>query len=313
VKRLGVLGTFVWDTIWTLEDQAAGRAFETWGGMAYSLAAGAAAVMPGWEIVPIAKVGSDLIDEAHRFLDTLPNIGRRSAMIAVSEANNRVELRYTEAARRGERLTGGVGEWTWDELAPHLAGLDAIHVNYFSGFELGLAATERLAAEFSGRRYADLHSLFLGCPGAGARQPRRLPEWERWAGAYHVVQVNEDEYALMAGRRLQPGEAPRELLCGDAQVALVTLGAEGAAYATRAEESGRVPAPVAGGADPTGCGDVWGVTVCAGLVGGLSVPDAVARGNAMAAVKMEHRGATGLHEHLAGRADAWAIPISRAG
>ena len=43
MKRLGILGTFVWDRIWTLADQEAGRPFETWGGMAYSLAAAAAA------------------------------------------------------------------------------------------------------------------------------------------------------------------------------------------------------------------------------------------------------------------------------
>jgi len=305
MKRIGLLGTFVWDTIWTLEDQAAGRAFETWGGMAYSLAAGAAARMPGWEIVPIAKVGADLFDDAHRFLDTLGGIGRRTAMIPVDVPNNRVELRYTEAARRGERLTGGVPEWTWDELAPHLDGLDALLVNYFSGFELGLEATERLAAGFPGRRYSDLHSLFLGCPGAGVRQPRRLPEWERWAGAYHVVQVNEDEYALMAGRRLEPGDAPAELLCGCAEIALVTLGPGGAAYATRGGESGTVPARDVAGGDPTGAGDAWGITVWTGILGGLPVPDAIARANALAAAKMEHRGAAGLYDHLVQHADDW--------
>jgi pfkB family carbohydrate kinase len=314
VKRLGILGTFVWDTIWTVDDQAAGRPFETWGGVAYSLAGGAAALPDGWEIVPVGKVGRDLEAEAHAFLDTLPGIGPRTAVVPVPEANNRVELRYTDTARRGERLTGGVPAWEWDELAPHLGGLDALYVNYFSGFEVGLEATERLGREFAGPLYADLHSLFLGCPGAGVRQMRRLPDWERWLGAFDAVQLNEDELAMLAdsGGPASVHEIPSH---GPA-LALLTLGARGAAYASRlasdpsswvsrrgrggeAAESGEVPPTTeSAGGDPTGCGDVWGVACFCGLLGGRSIGDAVRRANALAAAKLTHRGATGLYPRL---------------
>jgi sugar/nucleoside kinase (ribokinase family) len=326
VKRLGILGTFVWDRIWTLDDQAAGRPFETWGGMAYSLAAGAAALSEEWEIVPIAKVGWDLAEEAHAFLDTLPSVADdRPGVVLVDEPNNRVELTYTDASRRGERLTGGVPGWTWEELKPVVAGLDALYVNFFSGFELGLEVAERLRAGYAGPLYADLHSLFLGCPGAGVRQMRALPRWERWLGCFDVVQLNEDELAMLGATR-EPvrREPPFELLRYGPQAAFVTLGADGAAWASRrpqdmlAPRSGRArvlreggwtPAPprVEGG-DPTGCGDVWGIAAFAGLLGGAPAVLAAVRANALAAAKMEHRGALHLYEHLDGVRPAWAPP-----
>ncbi|HEX8361336.1 MAG TPA: hypothetical protein VF613_14580, partial [Longimicrobium sp.] len=166
--RLGVLGTFVWDRIWTLEDQAAGRPFESWGGVAYALAAAAAACPAGWEIVPVARVGADLADEARAFAAALPGLDAGAGIVAVPVPNNRVELRYLDAASRHEIQTGGVGGWPWEELAPRVAGLDALYVNYLSGVELDLATTERLRASFGGAMYADLHSLLLGPAGAGA-------------------------------------------------------------------------------------------------------------------------------------------------
>src|SRR5688500_18109741 len=197
--KLGVVGTFVWDTIWTLDDVRAGRPFETWGGVAYSLAAAAAARAEGWEIVPIVKVGADLADEARRFMAGLPGVDAERGILVVPEPNNRVELRYTDEQRRGERLTGGVSAWTWDELAPRLEGIDALYVNFLSGFEMGLDTAERLRASFAGPLYADLHSLFLGCPGAGVRARRSLPDWERWAACFHALQLNEDELAMLGG------------------------------------------------------------------------------------------------------------------
>ena len=324
MKRLGILGTFVWDRIWTLEDQAEGRPFETWGGVAYSLAAGAAALPDRWEIVPVAKVGRDLEVEAHAFLGTLPGLAHRSSVVSVHEPNNRVELRYVEGGRRGERLTGGVNGWEWSELAPHLEGLDALYVNFFSGFEFGLEVAERLAREFRGPVYADLHSLFLGCPGAGVREMRALPEWERWLGCFDVVQLNEDERRLLDGAA-DPKAEPLELLDHGPDAVVVTLGAAGAVFAARGglmpREGLRPRARLAGGyeayggtlptrevvgGDPTGCGDAWGVTLFTGLLGGMGMHHAIRRANSLAAAKIAHRGAVGLHEHLRRHAGKWA-------
>ncbi len=309
--RLGVLGTFVWDRIWTLEDQAAGRPFESWGGLAYSLAAAAAARPPGWEIVVVARVGADMADEARAFCATLPGVDAESGVVVAAEPNNRVELRYTDDARRGERLTGGVEAWTWEELAPRVAGLDALYVNYVTGYEMGLEATERLRASFDGPLYTDLHSLFLGCPGAGTRELRHLPEWERWAACFHGVQLNDDELRMLAPH----ADAARTLMEAGPRVVAVTHGAGGATILHRAgtpadprgwaearecgaAEGGRHPCEPAAG-DPTGCGDVWGATFFASLLGGHGWEGAAARAHAAAARKMGMRGTSGLFQHLA--------------
>ncbi|HEU0055596.1 MAG TPA: carbohydrate kinase family protein [Longimicrobium sp.] len=308
MKRLGILGTFVWDTIWTLEDQAAGRPFETWGGMAYSLAAGAAALPAGWEIVPFAKIGADLFDAANRYLDGL-GIADRSALVSVPIPNNRVELRYTDVANRGEKMTGGVPGWTWEELVPHLETVDAIALNFFSGFELGLETSECVGASFPGPVYADLHSLFLGPPCDGARPMRRLPEWERWLAAFPTIQLNEDELRMLGESAGRPLTVAGLLDLGP-KTAFVTLGGEGAEYATRATDgsvaTARVAPPVVPSiGDPTGCGDAWGITAFESLLAGASVPEAVAAANRLAATAYGCRGASGLYDHLVARREAW--------
>jgi len=321
MPRLGLLGTFVWDTVWTLADQAAGKPFETWGGMAFSLAAAAAARPEGWEIVPIAHVGEDLAERAHAFLDTLEGIGSRGAVVSVAAPNNRVELVYADAHRRGERMSGGVPGWSWEELAPHIDGLDALCVNFFSGWELSLEAAEGVARAFPGPVYADLHSLFLGPPRDGPRLPRPLPDANRWLGCFDVVQLNQEERALLLGYDLRRKPAGEMLEHGPDAV-LVTLGADGASYVAAEGRSlrqglrgtrrlrltgrGHVP-PVArlSGGDPTGAGDAWGAAACCGILGGLPLEAAVERANALAAVKMRHRGGTGLYDHLAAHRRDW--------
>jgi sugar/nucleoside kinase (ribokinase family) len=318
--NLGLVGTFVWDTIWTLADVRAGRPFETWGGVAYSLAAAAAARPAGWQVVPIVKVGADLADEARRFMAGLPGVDAGPGILPVPEPNNRVELHYTDDSRRGERLTGGVSAWTWDELAPRLAGIDALYVNFLSGFEMGLETAERLRASFAGPIYADFHSLFLGCPGAGVRVMRTLPEWERWAACFHAIQLNEDELSMLGGPADEPaGRRAGRLLEHGPGLVLVTQGAEGATATVRAGFPGDpfrwpgwrarngAPArtttiPPGGGAlpgDPTGAGDVWGATFFSSLLAGIPLLDSIRRAHDFAGRKMSIRGATGLYEQLA--------------
>lgn len=321
VKRLGVLGTFVWDRIWTREDVGRGEPFTSWGGIAYSLAAAAAACPDGWEVVPVARVGADLEGEARAFLAGLPGVRVEGPSLrVVPEENNRVELFYTDESRRGERLTGGVSGWGWEELEPALEGLDALYVNFISGFELELETAERLRASFGGPTYADLHSLFLGCPGAGTRALRPLPEWRRWAGCFDAVQLNQDELGTLGAPEGWPEGAAPLLEAGPGLVA-ATLGPEGAATARREgfpEDPARWPAhrarPAAGGApfsgrlhpapalpgDPTGAGDVWGATLFCGLLAGLGVDAAVEGAHRAAARKLAHRGASGLHPRLCG-------------
>jgi sugar/nucleoside kinase (ribokinase family) len=317
-RRLGIIGTFVWDTVWTLADQAAGRPLETWGGVSFSVASAAATRGEDWEIVPIAHVGRDLLGGVHAYLDTVEGVGSRDGIVAVSQPNNRVELVYTDDARRGETMRGGVPGWTWDELEPRLEGLDAVYVNFLSGWELDLATARHLRG-LPIPVYADLHSLFLGPPRAdGPREPRPLPRWGDWLRCFHAVQVNEEEYAYLLGQPLGPDEVPARFHEFGVEAAFVTLGREGAAFSasegfpepggiTRRVRCGRVATAVTvDGGDPTGCGDAWGAAVFCGLLDGLPPERAVRRANAVAAAKLGHRGGSGLYEHLRDRRAEWA-------
>lgn len=320
-KRLGVVGTMVWDTIYRRDGWT--EPVEEWGGIAYGVAAAAAAVPEGWDVMPILKVGRDLSEGALRFLREIPDVDCDSAVRVVPFPTNRVELRYMDDRRRAERLRGGVPPWLWTELAPLVRSCDALYVNFISGFEMELDTARSLRAGFEGPTYADLHSLFLGVGSRGLRIPQELPSAGEWLRCFDAVQMNEDEFDLLGRRAGDPWELAAGVVGAELKLVSVTLGARGAAYVAApgfdshperwpalrhsvgtsgAVRSGRVPVDreVAGG-DPTGCGDVWGATFFARLLAGEDVEPAMARANRMAARNVRHRGARGLYEHLHGR------------
>ena len=322
MKRLGVLGTLVWDRIWrSPESGRDAKPLEEWGGLAYSLAAAAAVCPPGWEIVPLLKVGSDLAESAHGFLRSLPTLRVDAGVRMVAEPNNRVELRYLDAARRCERLTGAVPPWTAAELLPLVAEVDALYINFISGFELALPEAMRLRQHFAGPIYADLHSLFLAWGPSGDRSLQPLPDAREWLRCFDAVQLNEDEMAMLAGPDADRAACATNLLGEGVVLVVTTLGERGAAFVASADlpadpigwpvfrrSCPRTPAPIhsrtvpAPGSpiqgDPTGCGDVFGGTLFAKLLGGASLEDAAADAAAAAARNVSHSGASGLWEHL---------------
>jgi sugar/nucleoside kinase (ribokinase family) len=324
-RRIGALGTLVWDTIHTRDGRE--EPVQEWGGMAYALAALTAALPPGWELVPLVKVGRDLSESALRFLRALPRTDVETGVCVVPEPNNRVELRYLEGARRTERLSGGVPSWTWPELAPLVSTCDALYVNFISGFEMELDTARALRAGYGGPCYADLHSLFLAVGGSGLRVPRMLPSSGAWLRCFDAVQMNESEFELLGRAWGDPWRLAADVVGTELKLVAVTLGSKGAAYvagpgfrddpgewpavrqavgAAGPSRSGRAPAdgPLEG--DPTGCGDVWGATFFARLLAGETLDAAMATANRRAARNVLHRGAGGLHHHLVGRIEGSA-------
>ena len=320
-KRLGVVGTLVWDTIRYRDGQP--EQVEAWGGVAYALSAFEAALPDNWEIVPIVKVGSDLSESAWRFLRSFPRIDMETGIRVVPELNNRVELVYTGPERRTERLTGGVPPWLWAELGPLARTCDALYVNFISGFEMELDTARSLRSGFAGPTYADLHSLFLGVGSSGLRVPQELPSWGAWLRCFDAVQMNAEEFELLGRAGGDPWALAAQIVGPELKLITITLGANGAGYVAgaafnsdpslwpdtrhrvatpRPTRSGIAPAEdseVMG--DPTGCGDVWGATLLAGLLRGDQLEPAMAQANRVAAKNVAHRGASGLHRHLRGR------------
>ncbi|MGQ0712198.1 MAG: PfkB family carbohydrate kinase [Gemmatimonadaceae bacterium] len=316
-KRLGVLGTFVWDTIYGRDARAV--PIEEWGGIAYALGALDAALPDDWEIVPVMKIGGDLGERARQFTSTLRRMAPDAALIEVPYPNNRVELRYETVDRRTERLTGGVPPWTWMGLKPLITNLDALYVNFISGFELDLETTTLLRQHFRGPMYSDLHSLVLAVQPDGLRTLQPLPDVAAWCRCFDIIQVNEVEMSMMAP---DPLALAATALANGVRCLSVTLASRGAVFFAapqfdRLDELRASPpldaaigpirtalvpvSAVLSGGDPTGCGDVWGATYFSRLLAGDTLTDAMRAANEAAARNVDHRGATGLSGHLRGQ------------
>ncbi len=313
MKRLGVIGTLVWDTIHS-RDPGRSEPQEEWGGIAYALSTFEALRPEGWSLFPILKLGSDLAPRARRFLAGLRSAISMDGVRIVPEPNNRVELRYREGSRRTEMLRGGVPGWTWEELEPLARSCDALYVNFIAGWELDLACARRLRDAFDGPLYGDIHSLTLGIGPDGTRVPRVPERWREWLRSFDYVQANEDELGLLAADwGGDPWRLAAEVVGAGPRVLFVTLGERGAAWfaseAARSTTPGvlRVPGSVRSGRvetervpepDPTGCGDVWGMTCFCALLGGGSIEHAVRTATRVASRNAGLRGASRLPELL---------------
>jgi hypothetical protein len=303
----------VWDTIHA-RDVGRETPVEEWGGIAYALSAFEACGDPAWKLLPIVKVGADLSERAHRFFQKLEAVDSLDAVRVVEQPNNRVELHYRDAGRRCERLRGGVPGWTAEELSPLISTCDALYVNFIAGWELNWEAARSLRGAVEGPVYCDIHSLLLGVGPDGVRELRPLSRWRDWLGCFDIVQTNEEELATLAGDQGDPLQLVAETLGEQTKAILVTLGPRGAAWITtlgfwRDEQLGADSAegdetvvsglvaserPVLEDGDPTGCGDVWGMTCCASILAGNSLEESMRRANVLAARNAAFHGATDL-------------------
>jgi pfkB family carbohydrate kinase len=311
--RIGIVGSLVWDLIYGRDPLA--PPVEEWGGIAYALSGLDASLPPEWEIVPLIKVGRDLAGQAQSLLGGLSRLAPGARCVEVTAPNNRVVLHYQSSERRCERMAGGVPGWTWSELGPMVADLDALYVNFISGFELCLGTAQALRQGFGGPIYADLHSLFLGMQQDGIRVLRPLPDASSWFRCFDLLQLNEDEMQQLTP---DPLSLAAQAIGAGVSLLTVTLGPRGVAYVAApgfdglAGQRGRrhaaplavrtalVQAPQTEALDPTGCGDVFGAVAFARLLAGDSVESALRHAATLAARNAAFRGATGLSRHLRG-------------
>jgi hypothetical protein len=319
-RKVGVVGSLVWDIIHGRDPLA--PATEEWGGIAYALGGLDASLPPDWEIVPLIKVGRDLAPQAAELLAGLSHLTPGGRCVEVPAPNNRVVLHYQSAERRCERMSGGVPGWTWLELGPMVRDLDAIYLNFISGFELALGTAQALRQGFHGPIYADLHSLFLGMQHDGIRVLQPLADAAAWFECFDVVQLNEDEMRQLSP---DPLSLSAQALHAGVSLLVVTLGPKGAAYVAGpgfdgwaagrslrsapgdapptpglAVRTALVPSPHVDTLDPTGCGDVFGAAACARLLAGDRVESALQHAATLASRNAGLRGAGGLSRHLRG-------------
>ncbi len=319
-RRLGVIGTFVWDEIHGRDPAQA--PVQEWGGITYALAGLDAALSEDWEIVPLIKVGSDLAQRAREYAATLKRIAPHAGLIEVPYRNNRVTLRYESSERRSERLDGFIPGWQWLGLKPLLPGLDALYINFISGWELDLETLQLIRQNFQGPIYCDMHSLLLAVDAQGYRVPQGIANASAWLHCFDLLQVNEDEMSLLADDAMALAASA---MAAGVSVINVTLGSRGAVYFAapgfeRLSDIRRANLPASGGfggairtalapaaiasqtgtGDPTGCGDVWGATYFARLLAGDKLGDAIDASMTAASRNLTHRGATRLASYLRG-------------
>ena len=336
MPKVGIIGSLVWDLIYGWDPLA--PPVEEWGGIAYALAGLEASLQPDWQIVPLIKVGRDLSREAQQLLNGLSRLAPGGRCVEVTAPNNRVVLHYQSTDRRCERMAGGVPGWTWAELGPMVRDLDAIYLNFISGFELCLGTAQALRQGFQGPIYADFHSLFLGMQQDGMRVLQPLPDAADWFGCFDLVQLNEDEMRQLSS---DPLSLSAQALAAGVSLLTVTLGPRGVAYvaapgfdglagqrgsgtagqqqhtganfgrsqtgtlprgpaAPLSARSALIAAPPVETLDPTGCGDVFGAAAFARLLAGDPVEAALRHATALAARNAGFRGARGLASHLRG-------------
>jgi hypothetical protein len=318
--RIGVIGSFVWDVIYGRPPRS--LPVEEWGGITYALSGFDAALADDWEIVPVMKIGEDLAARARQFLGSLDHIADDASLMEVPVPNNRVELRYYSEERRSEILSGGVPAWNWLSLKPVLesARLDALYINFLSGWELDLEITQLVRRHFSGPIYCDLHMLAWAVQPTGLRTLRPIPNVREWCACFDLLQVNEDEMTMLAP---DPMALAATALHAGVRCLVVTLAKRGAVYFAapdfdciddvhRERPLGASVGPVRTAlvptqpvsseiGDPTGCGDVWGATYFSRLLAGDNLGDAILAAHHAAARNVGHRGATGLANHLRGK------------
>jgi sugar/nucleoside kinase (ribokinase family) len=318
-QRIGVIGSFVWDVIYGRDPRS--LPVEEWGGIAYTLSGLDAALSDDWEIVPLVKVGDDLAVRAGEFASRLEHIAPDAAVIEVPYPNSRVELRYVSDERRTEVLTGGAPAWSWLGLKPVLeaARLDALLINFLTGWELDLETMRLIRQHFRGPIYCDLHMLAWAVQPTGLRTLRPLPNVREWCECFDFLQVNEEEMTMLAPDSMTLAATA---LHAGVRSLVVTMGKRGAVYFAAPDfdriddmrasrplgaslgpvRTALVDAQVADqGGDPTGCGDVWGATYFSRLLAGDNLNDAMLAAHRAAARNVSHRGATGLANHLRGK------------
>jgi hypothetical protein len=318
--RIGVIGSFVWDVIYGRDPRS--LPVEEWGGITYGLSGLDAALADDWEIVPLIKVGEDLAPRARQFLASLDHSAADASVLEVPFPNNRVELHYYSDERRSEIMSGGVPAWSWLALGPLLesARLDALYINFLSGWELDLETAQLVRQHFSGPIYCDLHMLAWAVQPTGLRTLRPIPNVREWCACFDLLQVNEDEMTMLAP---DPMALAATALHAGVRCLVVTLAKRGAVYfaapdfdriddVRRARPLGASVGPVRTAlvptqvvstetGDPTGCGDVWGATYFSRLLAGDNLGDAILAAHRAAARNVGHRGATRLANHLRGK------------
>jgi sugar/nucleoside kinase (ribokinase family) len=299
MKRLGVIGSINRDTI----TAADGRQTRSFGGILYT--ALALAYLGGGRIETwlLCNYGEDVAGQVKSLLATCPNM-RLDGARAVPTANFHSQIRYSADGRKDECLSGYIEPLNLEDLAPFIPELDGLLVNFITGFEIELKTLVALRERLRGFILMDVHSLTLGRKNSGERFWQKPQDWERWVAQANVVQMNQEEAALLGNLPTHEPDTLREfalrVLELGPQWVVVTRGADGALGAYR-EESGSYLCERAAWSpekarEPTGCGDVFLAGLGAGLCNRKGLPESMDLATRAASLNSRLQGVEALEQ-----------------
>lgn len=258
--RIALLGTINRDTIHTAD----GVTTESYGGLLYSILALAEIASDRATIYPICNVGRDMEDVVREKLAPYPQV-KLDGIRFVPGKNPHCFLDYDAQGRKRETLRYDVPQLSLSQIEPFL-GCDAMCFNFITGMELALETAQGVRESAAGLLLMDVHSLTLGIDDNRRRFWRVPPRWKAWVGCVDVVQMNEQEGALLAGESLD-GEgatcrfASRVLAAGPSALIITRRyrGSELIVQDDRAEVAIHRfdAAPIGEPRDETGCGDTF--------------------------------------------------------
>ncbi len=268
--RIGIIGLINHDTIF----MAGGRQIQDLGGILYNTTVMADLVGDNDRVYPISRIGADCYDAMRRILASRPGVETTGVALA-AEGTSRNHIRYDEDMEKVEQLTNRVGPIPFEQIEPFL-DLDALLVNFIVGDDIALETMEAIRSSASGLLYLDVHNLCLGIDAEGYRRRRAPEDWRRWIEMFDVVQMNEVEARLLAGRKLE--EAGEFIAFGKSilplgpSVVIATRGDLGSVTVYREDnEAGAIVTPpeaLAEMVDTTGCGDAFAAGFLVGYLRG---------------------------------------------
>ncbi len=295
-RKIALLGTINRDTIRTPD----GVETESYGGILYSLLPLSAIVKETARICPVVNIGEDVREAVTGYLSPCDNV-QFDGVSFVPEKNTHCFMVYDEEGYKQETLLGGVPKLNFSQLEPFLDS-DALVVNFITGMELDLETLQQVRRQTESPIFMDIHSLTLGMDDQRRRFWRVPPRWEDWIACTDVIQMNEDEAALLAGEALDTTDKTvafgEQLLANGSSVVLVTRNEHGsdAIY----HDGARIvlhhsPSQPSGEPqDETGCGDVFLMGFMTSYLDTQDPVEASRFANVLAGVNVTLRGIEGV-------------------